>query len=107
MAIFYINNHIFWNVKVVDWFGDLFGEGDYLDYEEDYEEVLSNSKWIEIIQQIFLVIVILLKETTTKKYYPDLSNESLSQRSIRKGLEILKRGTRRYQRHIFVWCVHI
>ena len=54
---------------------------------------------MEIIQ---LIIVILLKETTTKKYYPDLSNESLSQRSIRKGLEILKRGTRRYQRHIFV-----
>ena len=62
----------------------------------------SRIKWMEIIQQIFLVIVILLKETTTKKYYPDLSNESLSQRSIRKGLEILKRGTRRYQRHIFV-----
>ena len=38
----HINNHIFWNVKVVDWFGDLFGEGDYLDYEEDYEEVFSN-----------------------------------------------------------------
>ena len=27
------------NSKVVDWFGDLFGEGDYLDYEEDYTEV--------------------------------------------------------------------
>ena len=39
----HINNHIFWNVKVVDWFGDLFGEGDYLDYEEDYEEVFLNS----------------------------------------------------------------
>ena len=62
----------------------------------------SRIKWMEIIQQIFLIDVILLKETTTKKYYPDLSNESLSQRSIRKGLEILKRGTRRYQRHIFV-----
>ena len=62
----------------------------------------SGIKWMEIIQQIFLIDVILLKETTTKKYYPDLSNESLSQRSIRKGLEILKRGTRRYQRHIFV-----
>ena len=39
----HINNHIFLNVKVVDWFGDLFGEGDYLDYEEDYEEVFFNS----------------------------------------------------------------
>ena len=38
----HINNHIFLNVKVVDWFGDLFGEGDYLDYEEDYEEVFLN-----------------------------------------------------------------
>ena len=38
----HINNHIFGDVKVVDWFGDLFGEGDYLDYEEDYEEVFSN-----------------------------------------------------------------
>ena len=27
------------NFEVVDWFGDLFGEGDYLDYEEDYTEV--------------------------------------------------------------------
>ena len=62
----------------------------------------SGIKWMEIIQLILLINVILLKETTTKKYYPDLSNESLSQRSIRKGLEILKRGTRRYQRHIFV-----
>ena len=25
--------------KVGDWFGDLFGEGDYLDYEEDYPGV--------------------------------------------------------------------
>ena len=62
----------------------------------------SGIKWMEIIQLILLINVILLKETTTKKYYPDLSNESLSQRSIRKGLEILKRGTRRYQRHILV-----
>ena len=62
----------------------------------------SGIKWMEIIQLILLINIILLKETTTKKYYPDLSNESLSQRSIRKGLEILKRGTRRYQRHIFV-----
>ena len=30
------------NFKVVDWFGDLFGEGDYLDYEEDYTEVKNS-----------------------------------------------------------------
>ena len=30
------------NFKVVDWFGDLFGEGDYLDYEEDYKEVKNS-----------------------------------------------------------------
>ena len=34
------------NIKVVDWFGDLFGEGDYLDYEEDYTEVLPDIKAI-------------------------------------------------------------
>ena len=34
------------NIKVVDWFGDLFGEGDYLDYEEDYTEVLPDIKTI-------------------------------------------------------------
>ena len=37
---------VHFNIKVVDWFGDLFGEGDYLDYEEDYTEVLPDIKAI-------------------------------------------------------------
>ena len=79
--------------KVVDWFGDLFGEGDYLDYEEDYTEVkLARIKLdFEDEKNYF-------QEATTKKYYPDLGNESLSrERSIRKGLEILNRGGRRWK----------
>ena len=74
---------------MVDWFGDLFGEGDYLDYEEDYTEVAP------LLNEKLDCDVNLSQEATTKKYYPDLGNESLSQRSIRKGLEILNRGGRR------------
>ena len=76
------------NFEVVDWFGDLFGEGDYLDYEEDYTEVAPPLLSLDCEKH-------LPQEATTKKYYPDLGNESLSQRSIRKGLEILNRGGRR------------
>ena len=75
----------------MDWFGDLFGEGDYLDYEEDYTEVKLAGTKLDF-EEFFS------QEATTKKYYPDLGNESLSrERSIRKGLEILNRGGRRWK----------
>lgn len=72
---------------MVNWFENLFDEGDYVDYEEDYIEVGDHD--FKMLRDILFQVT--TEAQTTKEYYPE-NNESLPEKSIRKGLEILNRG---------------
>ena len=66
--------------------------------KEIYNCSRGDNKKIKIAQDAKTKKYKIAQEATTKKYYPDLGNESLSrERSIRKGLEILNRGGRRWK----------